>query len=135
MSLVNAAKICAMYKGVPPNNTLCKEDIKKKIEFWCEKFSCIRDKLSETNSIMKGPPLIIRMKDNVPDNPPKSFTAATVPRAYDTSAKNLFTDLQEGGQIVGDVLFIFGNVLGAAVIQFTIDIEFTALEMKETKWH
>ena len=99
VSLVNAAKICAMYKGVPPNTTMSEEDIKKKIDFWCKKFSCIRDKLSETNSLMKGPPMIIRMKDNVPDNPPKSFTAATVPRAYDTPAKNLFTDLQEGGQI------------------------------------
>ena len=99
MSLVNAAKICAMHKGVPPNTTMSKEEIKEKIDFWCEKFTCIREKLSETDSLMKGPPMIIRMKDSVPDNPPKSSTAATVPRAYDTPAKTLINDLQEGGQI------------------------------------
>ena len=78
---------------------MSKEDIKKKIDFWCEKYNCIREKLSEENSLMKGPPMIIHLKDNVPANPPKSFTAASLPRAYEEPAKELFAALETGGQI------------------------------------
>ena len=46
---------------------------------------------------------------------------------------SIFTPEQLTGVV--DILFIFGDVLGGAVIQVTIDIEFTAPGMKQTKWH
>ena len=99
VSLSNVARICAINKGVPPVTLMSKEDIRRKIDYWCEKFQCIREKLPETNSLMKGPPMIIHMKDNVPANPTKVLTAATFPRAYDEPGKELIMALKAGGQI------------------------------------
>ena len=43
VSLTNAARICAINKGVKPLFAMSKKDIKKKIDFWCEKHNFIRE--------------------------------------------------------------------------------------------
>ena len=99
LSLSNSARICAINKGVPTNTYMSPEDIKEKLDYWCSVYSCIRDELDKENPSMTGPPMIIRLKDNIPANPPRCLTAPTLPRAYEGPAKELFKQLEDGGQI------------------------------------
>ena len=99
LSVCNIARLCAIREGVLPNLNLSEEDIQRKIDFYCEKYSCLRDKLPEDSPFMDGPPMIIQLKDNVPLNPPKCLTAPTLPQAYEKPARELFDELEAGGQI------------------------------------